>query len=298
MTLGIIPNITKENISEVISKLVEKLQQFDFKYFISNEIINTQIELPENVDESVLVSNSYLASVSDILISIGGDGTMLHTAYSTLNYNKPIIGINFGKLGFLAEFNIDEIDILLEDLKKGNYEIEERIMLEGECLSCKDLKLFGINDIVIDKGGWPKMIEISIKVNDDYVTTFTADGLILSTPTGSTGYSLSVGGPIVTPKTNVITVSPISPHSLTTRPLILESNSKIYIKVNSNHKNVQINCDGERVHNFKPSVELLVYRSPNTIKLIRTKSINYFKTLREKLLWGLDVRKNILGENK
>ncbi len=298
MILGIIPNITKEKISGAISVLVDKLVKHEMKFLLSNEILNTGIPLPPNIEPAVLVGNSTLASESDVLISIGGDGTMLHTAFSTMQQHKPIIGINFGKLGFLAEFNLDQLDVLLKDLKEGNFQIEERIVLEGDISTNPELKLFGINDIVIEKGGWPKMIEISLKVDENYVTTFAADGIILATPTGSTGYSLSTGGPIVTPSSDVIALSPISPHSLTMRPLILASDQKVYVKVKSLSKKVQISCDGERVFSVKTPLEVVIYKSSKKIKLIKTHSTNYFTTLREKLFWGMDARNKIFEEGK
>jgi len=164
--------------------------------------------------------------------------------------------------------------------------------LVGKCSTndCDDF--FAVNDLVIDKGAWPKMIELTISVEDEYVTTFSADGLIVATPTGSTGYSLSVGGPIVSPKAEVIALSPISPHSLTMRPLVLPSNEKIFITANSMHTKVQVNCDGQRVMEFPPPLEIVISKSEKPLKLVHMDSANYFKILRSKLLWGLDVRKN------
>ncbi|MDO8550478.1 MAG: NAD(+)/NADH kinase, partial [Ignavibacteria bacterium] len=157
---------------------------------------------------------------------------------------------------------------------------------------------YAINDIVIDKGGWPKMIELTITVNGEYVTTFAADGLIIATPTGSTGYSISVGGPIVSPKTDVITLSPVSPHSLSIRPLVLPSTQEIVIKAESFHKEVHVNCDGQRVFAFAPPLEIKITKSKRPLKLVHTSFTSYFETLRNKLLWGIDLRKNLEKESK
>lgn len=290
MIIGIIPNTHKENIAEVTDNFIKYLELYEFDYFISNEL--DQSLLNASIKKSSFIPQEEVFNRSDIIVSIGGDGTMLNTAYLARNSSAPLIGLNIGKLGFLAEFDLNRIDELLSEIKNGLYTIEKRIVLEGECLSCENQTLFAINDIVIDKGGWPKMIEISIEVNDEYVTTFLADGLIIATPTGTTGYSLSTGGPVITPTANVIALSPISPHSLTMRPLVLDSNRKIRITIKSQHEFVQVSCDGQRVYSFKPPTEILVYRSATNVSLVHVHSTNYFKILREKLYWGIDVRKN------
>ncbi|MFC2085318.1 NAD(+)/NADH kinase, partial [Bacteroidota bacterium] len=255
------------------------LQPFNER--LSNEGINDEY-----------LDHSDLFQLCDVIISIGGDGTMLSTAYEARRFQTPLIGINFGKLGFLAEFELKGVDDLVNDLKNGDYNIEERIALEAKSQGKNKENLFAINDIVIDKGGWPKMIEITIKVDDDYVSTFSADGIIVATPTGSTGYSLSTGGAIISPKADAIAISPISPHTLTMRPLVLSSNQKIHIRVLSQHKNVQINCDGQRVFNYRPPLEVEINKSPIPIKLIHTKHTSYYQILRKKLFWGLDLRTN------
>lgn len=293
MTFGIVPNIKKDKIDDVIRLLIMKLKQYNFDFSLCKNVLKISDRLSDEVKKSEFLDIDELCKRSDIIISIGGDGTMLSTAFSVLKYGNPILGLNFGKLGFLAEYDVSEIDVFLDDLKNGNYSVEDRIVLEGDILSDKPAKFYAINDIVIDKGGWPKMIEISLKVNNDYVSTFSADGLILSTPTGSTGYLLSTGGPVVSPKADVISLSPIAPHSLSMRPLVLASSHKIYVTVSSNHSSVQVNCDGDRVLSYPPPITLAVYKSKYTIKLIRTDSNNYFKTLREKLFWGIDARKFI-----
>jgi NAD+ kinase len=290
MVFGIIPNIQKDKINDVIKLLIMKLKKYNFKFVLCKNVMNIKDKLTEEIKHAEFLEIDQLCKVSDIIVSIGGDGTMLSTAFKVLKFGKPILGLNFGKLGFLAEYDVSGIDVFLEDLKNGNYKIEDRIVLEGDILNREPTKFYAINDLVIDKGGWPKMIKIALKVNDDYVTTFSADGLILSTPTGSTGYLLSTGGPVVSPKTDVISLCPIAPHSLTMRPLVLASSHKIYVTVNSNHNIVQINCDGDRVYSYAPPIEVCIYKSDYTIKLIRTDSINYFKTLREKLFWGIDAR--------
>lgn len=292
MKPGIVGNIHKENISGVVATLVNKLSQNKIPF----SLCDTLKQVVDLKDKNLVFSDiDTLAAESDMLISIGGDGTMLTTAYTAQQFDKPVLGVNFGKLGFLAEVDIHGIDVFIDELIRGKYSIEERIVLCGYYTDNPDKKFFAINDLVIGKGDWPKMIEITVKVDDEYVTTFSADGLIIATPTGSTGYSLSVGGPVITPKADVIALSPISPHSLTMRPLILSSSQVISVFVESLNTKIQINCDGQRVEEYAPPVELKVFKSDRSLKLIRTESASYFSILRTKLFWGLDVRKSSLN---
>jgi NAD+ kinase len=217
---------------------------------------------------------------------------MLATAHKAQSYDKPVLGLNLGKLGFLVETDVAQMDSVIDILKKKKYTIEERMVLSGICKAHQTGEMIAVNDLVIEKGGWPKMIELTAWVDDEYVTTFSADGLIVATPTGSTGYSLSTGGPIVAPTTKAITLSPISPHSLTVKPIVLSSEQVIKLKANSPHKDVQVSCDGQRVFNFPPPLEIVIKKSDRSLKLIKTSLTTYFETLRKKLLWGIDVRIN------
>jgi NAD+ kinase len=292
MTIGIVANISKAKVYEVISILIKTLKENGFDYLLMDLISENKDLIKEKITKTKFVESDKLCKKSDIIISIGGDGTMLATAYRAQFHNKPVFGINLGKLGFLAEVNINQIDTFIKEIKDGNYEIEERMIITGECIGHKIERLYAINDIVIDKGGWPKMIQLDIDIGNKYVTTFSADGLIVATPTGSTGYSISTGGPIVSPKTDVITLSPISPHSLSMRPLVLPGNETISVRINSLHKEILVNCDGQRVFTFSPPLEVRISKSERPFKLVRTSLTNYFETLRNKLLWGIDLRLN------
>jgi NAD+ kinase len=293
MILGIIGNITKENLCEVVSTLIEHLQNNGFD-FILCDTLSKQIKC----EERKFMPLKKLAEKSDMLISIGGDGTLLNTAYTALQYDKPVLGVNLGKLGFLAEIDINEMDSFINDLRNNNFTIEDRMILTAERKDKTDESLFAVNDFVIGKGAWPKMIELTIKVDDEYVTSYSADGLIIATPTGSTGYSLSAGGPIVSPKTEVITLSPISAHTLTMRPLVLPGNQKIEVIVQSQHSSVNLNCDGQRVIKYKPPIELQISKYIKSLKLVHTSSASYFEILRKKLYWGLDARLNNFNDRK
>ncbi|GAB6283310.1 MAG: NAD(+)/NADH kinase [Ignavibacterium sp.] len=290
MIIGIVGNSLKKDIAKVVLSLINILKEKELDFYISNSLINICSESTLKSEKNKFLPNDKLAQESDIIVSIGGDGTMLTTAYKAHLYNKPVVGVNFGKLGFLTEVDVKDIDFLIDEIINGRYTIEERMVLIGECSQKNEIINYAINDIVIEKGGWSKMIEIRIDVDDEYVTTFAADGIIIATPTGSTGYSLSCGGPIVSPKSNVITLSPISPHTLSMRPLVLDSNQKIKITADSQFKNIQINSDGQRVIEYQPPIEVNIKKSERPFKLVHLSSKSYFEILRNKLLWGLDLR--------
>lgn len=293
--IGIIANTNKEKVFPVISDFIKKLRENNFRFLISSRISEHQRKLTAQIKKTEFAAEEKLYKKSDMIISVGGDGTMLNTSYNAQFYDKPVLGVNLGKLGFLVETSVDQVDQLIKEIKAGRYTIEERMLITGECIGHNLQNLFAINDVVIDKGGWPKMIEIEINVDGEYVTTFSADGLIIATPTGSTGYSISTGGPIVSPKADVITLSPISPHSLTMRPLVIPGSQEIVIRANSLHKELHVNCDGQRVFAFPPPLELKITKSKKSVKLVHTSLTNYFETLRKKLLWGIDLRNNSMN---
>ena len=298
MVVGIIANITKGNILDVVSSFTSKLKKGKIDYLLTKSIVESKGKLKLKSGKNFLSEDDEIFKKSDVIISIGGDGTMLATAYKAHIYDKPVLGLNLGKLGFLVETDVAQMDSVINILKKKKYTIEERMVLTGICIGHQTGELIAVNDLVIEKGGWPKMIELTAWVDDEYVTTFSADGLIIATPTGSTGYSLSTGGPIVAPTAKAITLSPISPHSLTVRPIVLSSEQVIKLKANSPYKDVQVSCDGQRVFNFPPPLEIVIKKSDRPLKLIKTSLATYFGTLRKKLLWGIDVRVNKLNSER
>ncbi len=286
MTIGIIPNISKTEILPIVKTIIGQIRRNGFNFILSESLHDSKDQFDADAKYS---SHDDLGKTCDMVVSIGGDGTMLNTAYEMRHSSTPIIGVNFGKLGFLAEFDLDGFTDFLQDIKTQNYVIEERMTLLAKC-GAKEL--YAINDLVIDKGSWSKMIELTVKVDDDYVATFSADGLIVATPTGSTGYSLSTGGPIVNPKADVITLSPIAPHTLTMRPLVISSQQKVTVIVNSPSEKIQVSCDGQRVNFFNSPAVVTIQKSQQPVRLVHSNRTNYFEILRNKLFWGLDVRKS------
>lgn len=294
MKLGIIGNPDKSSVNSVITSLIKKCKEEKLEYLLAGELVRTKSTrsfVPFVTDKEI----EDVAKECDILISIGGDGTLLNSAFLAHKYSKPIIGINIGKLGFLTQVESNSIPQLLSELKNGKIIIEERMVLTAKVNSKIENKLFAFNDLVIDKGDWIKMIEIELSVDKNYVSNFSADGIIVATPTGSTGYSLSAGGPVVTPNSRVITLSPISPHSLTIRPLVVSDLQSIDLKIISQHKNIFVNADGQRVCKFKSPLILQIRKSDKPLKLIKLSSVDYFSILRKKLFWGADIRSNNKG---
>lgn len=292
MLIGIIANITKENVFSVVSSFIKELKRNNLEYLLTKTLVEVKDKIKIEIDEDFLCDDKEIYEKCDLIISIGGDGTMLTTAYQAQFYEKPVLGLNIGKLGFLAEVDISQMDKIIKDIKNENYQVQERMVITGKSDSYPAERLFAINDIVIDKGGWPKMIDLTVLVDGEHVATFSADGVIVATPIGSTGYALSTGGPVVSPSAGAITICPISPHSLTMRPLVLSSNQEIIIKADSLHNEIQISCDGQRVYHIPPPLEIKIVKSEKPLKLIHTSVTTYFQTLRNKLLWGIDVRSN------
>jgi len=216
---------------------------------------------------------------ADFLVALGGDGTLISLARRSYQFNKPILGINAGNLGFLTDINPDNIDEFLDKFLKGEYRIDERMVIE---VHYRDKKLYAFNDIVISKEVISSMINVKVDTNESYLNTYYGDGLIISTPTGSTAYNLSAGGPVVYPLTEGFVLTPICPHSLTQRPLILPSNFELEIEVKENYAKLVI--DGQEIYNLDEKIK--VKKALNPAKLIHRMERNYFDVLRKKLHWG------------
>lgn len=292
MKIGIIPNISKTDILRIVTGIINDIQKFELGYLLSDRLKKFEDQFNGTLKQSTFLPENELVKSSDMVLSLGGDGTMLSSAFQVRHSSTPLVGVNIGKLGFLAEFDLDSFNDFLGEIKNGKYIIEERMALIGKVKGAEESDLYAINDIVIDKGPWQKMIELTIKIGDDYVSTFSADGIIVATPTGSTGYSLSAGGPIVAPTAKVIALSPIAPHTLNMRPLVVSSDQKIMINVKSPHEKIQVSCDGQRVYTYPSQATIYIERSSQPVKLVHSSKTNYFEILRNKLYWGLDVRKS------
>lgn len=234
----------------------------------------------------------YQDIAADFAVSIGGDGTFLNTAQLVGNRNMPIIGINTGRLGFISDILPQDADNILRDIAEDNYKIEERSLLQVDELSPTggDLEgAFALNEVAILKHDNSSMISIHATVDGNYLATYLADGLIISTPTGSTGYSLSVGGPIISPDSKSIVLSPIAAHSLSVRPIILNDSVKIEFCVHSRSHNFMLAVDG-RSESLYEDTTITIQAAPYKLQIVRHNDHSFYDTLRNKLLWGADKR--------
>ncbi|OYP45034.1 NAD kinase [Prevotella sp. P4-98] len=227
---------------------------------------------------------------ADFTVSMGGDGTFLKTASMVGEKQIPIIGVNTGRLGFLADVNPPEIEPMVQAIYEGDYAIDTRTVLQVETdgqplAGCP----FALNDVAILKRDVAAMITVHTTINGDYVTTYQADGLVISTPTGSTAYSLSVGGPIIVPGTHVFSITAVAPHSLNVRPLVLSEDSEITLTVESRSHNFLVALDG-RSEKLPDSTRLTLRKAPYRVKVVKRAGQKYFHTLRDKMMWGADQR--------
>lgn len=226
----------------------------------------------------------------DVALSLGGDGTFLRTAARVNKQDIPILGVNTGRLGFLADVSNNELEDTLDEIFKNYYRVEERTLLR---LYTKDRSFRGynyaLNEIAVLKRDSSSMITIHTFLNDEYLTSYQADGLVVATPTGSTAYSMSVNGPIIVPQSNSIVLSPVAPHSLNVRPLVIPDSYVITLRVESRNKYFLISLDG-RSEIFSAGIELTVSKADYTTKVIKRYNHTFYQTLREKLMWGADVR--------
>ncbi len=226
-----------------------------------------------------------LAELSDMILSFGGDGTLLATARKVGRYQKPILGVNLGGLGYLAEISLDDLHPRIQELLNGSYRIEDRMALTCTVVGT-DEEYFALNDITIAKGAWPRVVSIRTTIGDRYLNTYTGDGLIVATPTGSTAYSLSSGGPIVEPTLQALIVNPISPHTLADRPIIIGSDKEIEAYIAGEHDELALVADGQIERSLNHGDKVLIRRADFYVKLVLFGDKYFYDVLREKLKWG------------
>lgn len=275
-----------ERIYEILtSNGVELIMYKGFLNYL-HEVGQTQYDFHtfKNADELA-------SSGVDFLLTIGGDGTILDAVTLVRDSGIPIFGINTGRLGFLANVAKEEAHRAVEALLKGNFSIAERSMIQMST-NKPELRIdpnFALNEVAVSRKGTTSMISVHTYINDEFLNTYWADGLIIATPTGSTGYSLSCGGPIIMPGSDNFVITPIAPHNLTVRPFVISNNYKITLKVETREEHFLTALDS-RIYSFGSSVELTLERAKFKLKLVQTELQDFPSTLRNKLLWGLDRR--------
>jgi len=266
--------------SENIILLIEK------KY---NSILLKKSKISHN--HKLFSSYEDLDNTVDLMITIGGDGTLLRSITFVRDLGIPIIGINTGRLGFLATLNQELLNIELKKILKGEFNVEERSLIEVNIDNNNDFSdfNFALNEVSVGRKNTTSMIEIKTTLNGEYLNTYWADGLIVSTPTGSTGYSLSCGGPIMTPSSQTFSITPIAPHNLNARPLVISDEIKIELSVEGREESHLLSLDS-RINSLKNNVKIKIKKANYKIKLASFKNNSFYKTLRSKLLWGEDRR--------
>jgi len=278
-TFGLVVNLNKKGVFELVGQIAHWLEEKGCSVLIADAIARL-------LDLARLgVSEEQLYDQAECVLVFGGDGTMLWTARRVVRTGTPIIGINLGHLGFLTEIDVPEVLPALEKLLEGQYHVEERMMLEAQVHRQGNVivKLVGLNDAVITNSSIARLIQLDTFVNDEFVNRYFADGMIIASPTGSTAYSLSAGGPLVTPDHDLILLTPVCSHSLWARPIVITPESVIKVVLVSDRGEGMLTMDGQHGYILRQSDQVVVRRSEQKAKFLRLIGRNFFEVLRKKL---------------
>jgi len=293
MKVGIYGQYYKGEAISYIEILLKKLAKKDIEVFIEENFYDL-IKINNFPEKEYQTFSDYtdLDNSFEVMLTVGGDGTFLRAVTFVRDLDIPILGINIGRLGFLATIQKENISEAIDLLITKQYKINERALLTVTSnQKNKDLSEinFALNEIAVSRRNTTSMITVETYLNDEYLTSYWADGLIIATPTGSTGYSLSCGGPVITPNTKSLAITPIAPHNLNARPLIIPDDTEIKIKVIAREKHALLSLDS-RTTTIESNSEIFIKKADFSLKTIQLSQQTFFKTLREKLLWGEDKR--------
>lgn len=277
--VGVVVNTTKKDIGKVVDQLVQLVSGHGADVLVCGD-------LGDGVSRD-LVSEEILVRDSEIVIALGGDGTILRAAGLVRASSTPILGVNLGRLGFLADSAPEELEDAIGRLIQGNYHIDDRLALEA---TVGETRAFSLNEIVIEKGVLARLIELKTWIGDVPVSSFWGNGLIVSTPTGSTSYSLSAGGPVLHPSLDSIIITPICPHSLSQRPLVVPADQQVCVQVVAEHVDIILTADGQTVKNMMPEDRVTIRRSEHRVRLINLQGLSFYELLRRKLDWNVASR--------
>jgi NAD+ kinase len=283
MTIAIFGNTLRSETLREVKHIIDLLQQRGVSIVLSQELRQEAYsrEFP-SVEDYVAQTGEPI----DFALSLGGDGTFLTTASLVGHLDIPILGINCGHLGYLAEVQTESLENVLEQLVNNNYTIEQRRMLEVSCqYEGKIVSPYALNEVAILKSGLSSMITVDVRLNGEPLHNYKSDGLLIATPTGSTAYNLSAGGPLLDPHVNAIILTPVATHSLNIRPLVVLDDSQIDVKISSRNGNFLLSVDG-RSQVLNQDIQLHVERSQRTIKLVRINGQTFMQSLKDKLNWG------------
>ena len=292
MKIAVYGPLYNERSKSTIKILIEYLKNRSVDVFFEKDFYESVLKI-SNIDIESFRCDTFksLDNSFDLLISIGGDGTILRAITYVKDLNIPIVGINTGRLGFLATIPMNKVEKALDEIFEGNYRISKRSLLAitvGEGEAVFDLN-FALNEITVSRKNTTSMISVETWLDDEYLTSYWADGLIVSTPTGSTGYSLSCGGPVIMPESDSLVLTPIAPHNLNARPLVISSNKIIKLKVSGREDEHLVSLDS-RIKTLPNNTTITIQKAPFNMHMIELKDERFIETLRKKLLWGADQR--------
>ncbi|KIM04681.1 MAG: inorganic polyphosphate kinase [Sulfurovum sp. AS07-7] len=277
-TFGFTLKPNEPEIKSVFLEVKKLFEKYGFEVLLSKESSDMIGESGISFDD--------MCERSDVLVSLGGDGTLLSLVRKSYKFKKPVFGINAGNLGFLADVSIDNVEKFIQELISKNYRIDERMMIEGAIKSIDGTKrgFFAFNDVVLTRSAISKMVKINASIDEKWFNTYRGDGLIVSTPTGSTAYNMAAGGPVMYPLTQAFIMTPISAHSLTQRPLVVPVD--FTIELSSSDEKIIAVIDGQDDYELKPDDMLIIKGAKRGARLIHSLERSYFDVLREKLHWG------------
>jgi len=291
-TIGIISKPRREDIAAVVPQLLEWLRAHSLEVFHDEETAGCIGDAPGGVRAAKASGRAQpreqLAGRVDLLVVLGGDGTLLAAARSLGEYAVPILPVNLGGLGFLTSVTLEELYPILEQVLAGQHRISERVLLQAEVLRGGKVveRQRALNDAVLNKAALARMIDLDLHIDGGYVCSYKADGLIISTPTGSTAYSLAAGGPIIYPMVEAFVITPICPHTLTNRPLVIPNTSKIELDFHAGEETVFLTLDGQVGVELLHGDRVVVTQASTKLRLVRPARKTYFEILRNKLKWG------------
>ena len=291
MKVAIFTNLYKNYSPKILLSIIEKLQKNNFDVMIDNISFDKLNHKKYSAILNHVKSFSKIDKTINYIICVGGDGTILKASSYVKNMGIPIIGINTGRLGFLAKIKAVEIDNVIQAITKKKYTISEKTLLSVSYKNKKQENKLGValNELSITRKNTTSLITIETKLNDEYLNTYWADGLIIATPTGSTGYSLSCGGPIIMPESKNLVITPIAPHNLNARPLVIPDNTNITLKISGRENEFFVSLDS-KITTLNNEMLILIKKAPYKIKMIQLENDNFLQTLRDKLYWGKDKR--------
>ncbi len=284
MTIGIVINRDKTIAAEGVAKLCDTLHKRKIATVINQDAMELMKGLPCAAKAASLDN---LVQASDFILSFGGDGTLLSTSRAVGDANKPILGVNIGKLGFLTGVEMSGVLQAVDRLIAGDYRIEKRLVVQASMADHPPI--FALNDLVMIRSDAARMIRIRVEIDDTFLNRYTADGLIVATPTGSTAYSLSANGPILTPSMDALVINPICPHTLTMRPIVVGGAQEIRLHLEDEYM-AFLSADGQQEKQLTGGEILTIRKAPHSVHLVRFAEKDFFEILRGKLHWGEDAR--------